>query len=155
MRYIFILIIFFTVNGLLAQSNISEKKYTAQKDITLALATDSVNYILSTLTFKPHQFQLIVSPNGEAKITLGDGDGHFPFNFLELKNSRSPSGYQVNGIELEFYTPGTRAEHDWINFYKGDEKVAYIKLYPTPREVLTQLHNWLISVSKIVKSNNK
>ena len=151
MRYILIISIFLCATAVQGQQNNSEKIYQGNPGITLAQATDSVNYILSSLTYKPHQFQLTVSQNGEAKITLGDS--HFPFNFLELKNSPSASGYQVNGIELLFYTPGTRAENDFINFYKGDEQVAFIKLEPTPRAILIQLHHLLIRISELVQKN--
>ncbi len=153
MRYIFILIIFFTANVLPGQDGNSQKKYKAKTGNTLRLAVDSVNYLLSTLTHRPHQNKLKVKANGQAKLSVGN-DTHFAFNFRELKNSSYATGNQVNGIELQFYTPGTRAEHDWINFYKEDKIVAFIKLSPTPRGVLTQLHNLLITISTLSKQNN-
>lgn len=115
--------------------------------LDLDQTVDSINVLLKHYTeYKPW---VSLKGNGNAILNLSDSSG-FPFNFTELVSSDYLNSFEVRGISLNFYTPGSHVENSWINFNTSKGNVAFIKFGRMDDKVLQQIHCLFIHLSALL-----
>ena len=134
-------------SAFMALYNEGREYYLPGYPLDMNQTVDSINMMLERYTeYKP---RLRLKKDGRALISLPDSSG-FPFNFKELISSGYTDGFEVRGISMRFYAPGSHVENNWINFNTSQGKVAFIKFGSMDDKILQQIHNLFIHLSGLL-----
>jgi hypothetical protein len=90
------------------------------------------------------------SPDGSVILVRG-GSPDFRFNLLDLEDPYYKEGLVMNGIEAVTCTYGTVAPNSWINFYKGDQSVGFLKLDCAPESQMKILHEAFLHLRSLCR----
>lgn len=97
-------------------------------------------------------FTQVVTASADGSVVLvRGGSPDFRFNLLDLKDPYYKEGMVKNGIEAVTCTYGTVAPASWINFYKGDQSVGFLKLDCAPESQMKILLEALLHLQSLCK----
>ena len=146
-----------------ATHNEAEEVYDAFLDLLRLCIKDTVSFanlnfyqtvemINSRVEKWSRGFTQVVTASADGSVVLvRGGSPDFRFNLLDLKNPYYKEGMVKNGIEAVTCTYGTVAPAGWINFYKDDQSVGFLKLDCAPESQMKILHEALLHLQSLCR----